>query len=115
MMEKKIALKMFEALSSEVRLDVYRLLVKHGETGLVAGEIATILDIPNTNLSFHLKGLVHSEMLYVEQEGRFLRYKANLDMMLSLVDFLTEECCFNNPEQCQSLRKKHPKADALLD
>lgn len=105
---------MFEALSSEVRLDVYRLLVKYGDSGLVAGEIATELEIPNTNLSFHLKALVHAEMIFVEQEGRFLRYKANLDLMLSLVEFLTEECCFNNPEHCQSIRNQHPEAKKLL-
>ncbi|PWD88060.1 ArsR/SmtB family transcription factor [Ignatzschineria cameli] len=113
-MEKKIAIKMFEALSSEVRLDVYRLLVKYGDSGLVAGEIATLLDIPNTNLSFHLKALVHAEMLYVEQEGRFLRYKANIDLMLSLVEFLTDECCFNNPNHCLSIREKHPKLKNVL-
>lgn len=113
-MEKKSAIKMFEALSSEVRLDVYRLLVKYGDSGLVAGEIATLLDIPNTNLSFHLKSLVYAEMLYVEQEGRFLRYKANIDLMLALVEFLTDECCFNNPDQCLSHRDKHPKLKNIL-
>lgn len=104
-MDKKVAIKIFETLSSGIRLDIYRLLVKYGETGLVAGEIASVLNIPNTNLSFHLKVMIHAEMLYVEQEGRFLRYKANLEVMNSLISFLTDECCFNNPEDCLSLSR----------
>ena len=50
------ASSIFEALSSEVRLDLFRLLVKAAPNGLVAGEIAKTLQVPGTNLSFHLKG-----------------------------------------------------------
>ena len=35
-MDKFTAAKLFESLSSGVRLDVYRLLVRHGLDGLVA-------------------------------------------------------------------------------
>ena len=59
-MDKFTAAKLFESLSSGVRLDVYRLLVRHGLDGLVAGAIATELDIPPTNLSFHLKALTQA-------------------------------------------------------
>ena len=50
-MEKESATKIFEALSSGVRLEVFRLLVRMAKEGMVAGEIATTLDIPPTNLS----------------------------------------------------------------
>ena len=43
-MEKHSALLIFESLSSGLRLDVYRLLVRKGMEGMVAGEIATTLD-----------------------------------------------------------------------
>lgn len=92
-MDQKIAVKMFESLSSEIRLDIFRLLIKYGDQGLVAGEIATLLDLPNTNLSFHLKALVYAEMIEAEQEGRFIRYKAKTDQMLALIHYLTSECC----------------------
>ena len=36
-MESKTAANIFEALSSEVRLDLFRLLVKNAPQGLVAG------------------------------------------------------------------------------
>jgi hypothetical protein len=39
-MNKQSAILVFESLASGVRLDVYRLLVKQGPQGLVAGEIS---------------------------------------------------------------------------
>ena len=103
-MESKTAAKIFEALSSEVRLDLFRLLVKNAPQGLVAGEIARQLDIPSTNLSFHLKAVVHSGLVAVEKEGRFMRYKANIPLMLEVIAYLTSECCSANPCKCQKFR-----------
>ena len=104
-MESKNASLIFEALSSDVRLDLFRLLVKNAPDGLVAGEIAKHLDIPSTNLSFHLKAIVQSGLADVEREGRFMRYKANIPLMLDIVAYLTSECCSNHPEECQKFRK----------
>lgn len=104
-MKTKQASKIFEALSSEVRLDLFRLLVKNAPEGLVAGEIAKLLDIPSTNLSFHLRAIVHSGLAKVEKEGRFMRYKANIPLMLEIIAYLTAECCANAPEQCQKFRR----------
>lgn len=115
-MEAKEASKIFEALSSDVRLDVFRLLVKNAPDGLVAGDIAKQLDIPSTNLSFHLKAIVQSGLVDVEREGRFMRYKASIPLMLDIVAYLTEECCANNPEQCQKYRTaSHVKPGILPD
>lgn len=102
-MEKRTATSIFESLSSGLRLDVYRLLVKRGPEGMVAGEIATTLGIPPTNLSFHLKALTQAEMVSATQEGRFQRYRANIPMMLDLIAYLTAECCEGHPEQCADL------------
>jgi ArsR family transcriptional regulator, arsenate/arsenite/antimonite-responsive transcriptional repressor len=99
-MNKKSAVTIFESLSSAVRLDVYRLLIGRGGEGMVAGEIASKLDVPSTNLSFHLKALVHAGLISVEQEGRFQRYRANLPLMLELIAYLTDECCGGKPEMC---------------
>lgn len=43
-MERNTATMIFESLSSGLRLDVYRLLVKQGTHGMVAGEIASTTD-----------------------------------------------------------------------
>jgi predicted transcriptional regulator len=47
-MDKVAALLVFESLSSGVRLDIFRLLVKTGPQGLVAGEIGAALALPPT-------------------------------------------------------------------
>ena len=103
-METARATVIFEALSSAARLDVFRLLVKHAPDGLVAGEIANLLGIPPTNLSFHLKALLHSGLAYMEKEGRFWRYRANISLMLETIAYLTAECCSGDPGQCQRYR-----------
>lgn len=103
-MDKFTATTIFESLSSGVRLDVFRLLVKQGLDGMVAGEIATTLDVPPTNLSFHLKAMTQARLLSVEQEGRYQRYRANIPLMLDMIAYLTEECCSGNPQQCVDMR-----------
>ncbi len=102
-MKTKQASNIFEALSSDVRLDLFRTLVKHAPDGLVAGDIAKLLDIPSTNLSFHLKAIVQSGLANVEREGRFMRYKA-----------LTNNCCSNNPTQCKVFREASSVQQGIL-
>lgn len=113
-MEKNTATSVFESLSSGIRLDVFRLLVKQGPQGMVAGEIAAALDVPPTNLSFHLKALTQARLLTVQQEGRFQRYRADIALMLDLIAYLTEECCGGHPEQCADLRAASNCCDAVL-
>ncbi|MGD9551171.1 MAG: ArsR/SmtB family transcription factor [Burkholderiaceae bacterium] len=102
-MEKTTAITVFESLASGVRLDVFRLLVRQGPAGLVAGEIAAALELPATNLSFHLKALTQAGLLTVAQEGRYQRYRANIALMQELIHYLTAECCMGQPAQCTEL------------
>ncbi len=99
-MKNQDAMIVFESLSSGVRLDTFRLLVKMGKTGMVAGEIATTLAVSPANLSFHLKALTQAGLLTVEQQGRFQRYRANIPLMMELIAYLTDECCAGDPGQC---------------
>ena len=103
-MNKDTATKVFESLASGIRLDVWRLLVKAGLEGRVAGQLASELDIAPNTLSFHLKAMLHADLLSVEQEGRFLRYRANIPLMLDLIGYLTEEWCAGHPEACGMMR-----------
>lgn len=105
-METKQACGIFEALSSDVRLELFRLLVKNAPEGLVAGEIARQLGIPSTNLSFHLKALTRAGLAHMEKEGRFLRYRADIPLMLEVIAYLTSECCTAHPEHCRQLRER---------
>lgn len=99
-MDKITATSVFESLASGVRLDVFRLLIKTGPQGLVAGEIAATLQLPATNISFHLKALTQAGLLSVAQEGRFQRYRANIALMQDLIAYLTAECCADQAEHC---------------
>jgi len=112
--EKADVLQVFEALSSGVRLDVFRLLVQAGSAGRVAGEIAEALDLPPTNLSFHLKGLVQCGLASAEQEGRYQRYRASIPTMLATIAYLTENCCGDDPAECAELRCTVPAAAPFL-
>jgi ArsR family transcriptional regulator, arsenate/arsenite/antimonite-responsive transcriptional repressor len=113
-MKKSSATQIFETLSSETRLDAYRLLVKKGPEGMVAGQIASSLKVPPNNLSFHLKIMMHAQVLTLEQEGRFQRYRANIHLMLDLIAYLTEECCAGHPEKCAEMRSDSKCCDAVL-
>jgi len=113
-MTKQHVLEAMAALSSGVRLDVYRLLVKMGSEGIVSGDIAKTLDIPLTNTSFHLKTLVQAQLAVVEQQGRFQRYRANIPQMLQVIAYLTENCCANEPGACQPMRDEIPGLEKVL-
>lgn len=102
-MDTAAATRLFESLASGVRLEVFRLLVKQGTVGMVAGDIAAALSLPATNLSFHLKTLTHAGLVTATQEGRYQRYRANLPLMVSLVGYLTDECCQGQPRDCVDL------------
>lgn len=99
-MKAQTATAIFESLSSGWRLEAFRLLIKQGHSGMVAGDIAAALAIAPSNLSFHLKALLQSGLVTVEQEGRFQRYRANIPLMRDLIAYLTEECCNGSPEIC---------------
>jgi len=113
-MRKNVAVTVFETLSSGVRLDVYRLLVRKGVDGMVAGEIAAKLNVPPTNLSFHLKAMTQAGLVTAEQQGRFQRYRANLPLMRELIGYLTDECCAGHPEQCADLGALSRRAGRAL-
>jgi len=51
---------------------------------------------PNT-LSFHLKELVHADLVATERVGRNLIYRAQLDRMNAVLAYLTENCCQGAP------------------
>ncbi len=105
-MNKQTATSVFESLASDVRLDIFRLLVRQGPDGLVAGDIATALSLPPTNASFHLKALSHAGLIGAVQEGRYQRYRANIALVVDLIGYLTDECCAGHPDQCEGLPAK---------
>ena len=107
-MDKKLTVEALAALSQEIRLDVFRLLVKAGPAGLYAGEIAERLEVRQNTLSTNLGVLARAGLIRSAREGRSIRYFADLDGMRRLLAFLMEDCCGGRPETCQ------PLLDALV-
>jgi DNA-binding transcriptional ArsR family regulator len=87
---------MFSAMGTEPRLRIMRLLLSAHPDGLVAGEIQSELDIPNSTLSHHLEKLKSQELVKVRREGTFLWYTANTEALRELLGFLYAECCTRN-------------------
>ena len=87
---------MLSAIGTEPRLRILRLLLSAHPEGMVVGEIADELDIPNSTLSHHLDKLKHEDLVRVAREGTYLRYSANNDALQELLGFLYAECCTRN-------------------
>lgn len=94
-------LEAFAALSQPVRLDVLRLLINAGITGMSAGDISNALDVRQNTMSANLSILTRSGLIYKECEGRSIRYFADMEGMRGLLAFLMEGCCGGNPDLCQ--------------
>ncbi len=88
------------ALAQDTRLRVFRLLVRHGASGLAAGEIAAVLHVAPATLSFHLKELSHAGLVRTRHEGRFIYSSADFAAMNELLAFLTDNCCGGDTRGC---------------
>lgn len=113
-MKEEAALDTLGALAQRSRLAIFRYLVEVGPEGAVASRIAEALGIAPTALTFHTKELGIAGLVRSEQQGRFVRYTANFEVMNDLIAYLTENCCRGNPAACcppaassRTARKKH--------
>jgi len=86
----------FAAIGTEARLRILQLLLSAHPLGLVVGEIAQELGIPNSTLSHHLDKLKNEDLVQVRRESTFLRYSANTETLSELLGFLYAECCTRN-------------------
>jgi DNA-binding transcriptional ArsR family regulator len=84
---------MFAAMGAEPRLQIMRLLLAAHPDGLVVGDVQAELGMPASTLSHHLEKLKIEELVTVEREGTFLRYRAHVDSLRDLLGFLYAECC----------------------
>jgi len=92
-MKTETAVERLAALAQETRLAIFRLLVRRGDEGVAAGEIAERLEIPKPTLSFHLAQLEGAGLVRSRRDGRSIRYAADYDAVTALVGFLYESCC----------------------
>lgn len=100
-MEKPDALTALAALSQPMRLDAFRLLVRAGPAGMVAGDLAAALDAKPNTLSANLAVLLNAGLVANAREGRGIRYRAEMAQMGALLSFLMEDCCGGHPDLCR--------------
>lgn len=93
----------FSALSQKTRLDVFRLLIKAGTTGWLAGELGERLDVKQNTMSANLTVLLNAGLVRNERQGRTIRYFADFEAIQGLLAFLMEDCCGGRPELCKPI------------
>ena len=109
-MKSNEAVMTLNALASEARLSIYRLLVRRGPEGFTPSELIKRLELPAPTLSFHLKGLVQAGLIISRRNGRNLYYSPNFERMSALVSFLTENCCSLADGTCDTSCRPVPAA-----
>ena len=92
-MEERAAILSLAALAQPMRLRIFRALVGAGPQGMTPGALSSMLDVPASTLSFHLKELTHSGLVTQERESRNLIYRPEIEQMSDLLAYLTAHCC----------------------
>ena len=91
------------ALAHETRLSVFRMLVRAGPEGMIAGAIAEHQGVPPSTMSHHLATLERAGLVQSGRESRLIRYRADYGGMRRLLAFLMQDCCQGAPEMCADL------------
>ncbi len=92
-MEEKAAVAALAALAQDARLRIFRALVGAAPEGLTPSALSALLDVPASTLSFHLKELIHADLVEVQRDGRNLYYRPSMAQMNDLLAYLTDHCC----------------------
>ena len=97
-----------EALGNPTRLQIYRTLMRAGDSGMPVGKLQAKLDLAASTLSHHLKSLIAVGLVTQERQTTTLICRTDYDMMRGLVDYLVAECCADGA--CAPVRGKKAKA-----
>ncbi len=105
------AVELLAALAQEHRLAIFRLLVKAGPKGLPAGQIAKVLNMPASTLSFHLTQLKQSGLIHDQRVSRSIIYQTNFTVMGQILTFLMDNCCEGDISLPEHLSIEHDNAE----
>ena len=87
------AAPMLAALGSEVRLSLFRLLMRSGNEGISVTGLQRISGIPASTLGHHVAALVSTGLVSQVRQGRELICRAEYADIRRLSAFLLSECC----------------------
>lgn len=94
------ALSALAALGQPTRLAIFKLLMAREPNGLAAGAIAEAVGCQQNTLSTHIGILARAGLVRGARDGRSIFYRADVQSMRELLDFLVKDCCDGHPELC---------------
>ena len=109
-METTAAVAALSALAHEGRLEIFRLLVRAGDGGMAAGEIARATGVLPNTLSSNLNILSGAGLVASRRDGRSIIYTAGYARMRELLAFLMEDCCGGEAAICGPLAELAQRA-----
>lgn len=107
-METSAAAQALATLGKDTRLRLLKLVMTTGASGMPAGDIASLLDMPPSTLSSHLRALEGIGLMRATRVGRSIHYAVHINAMRQLFAFMTETCCGHEPERCGTISPLEP-------
>ncbi len=93
-MALEVAASKFAALGSEQRLNVLKVLVRSGPSGLSIGALGERAGVTGSTLTHHLRILTQAGLVQQTREGRStICAAAAYEEVRALSDFLLTQCC----------------------
>lgn len=87
----------FNALSQENRIKIFKILVENSKEGITPSEISKQLNnIPRNTLSFHLNLMSQANLCNCKKNGKNIFYKPNCKTIKEIINFLLKDCCEND-------------------
>ncbi len=87
---------LLQQMGNSTRLEIVRLLVRAGPSGMPVGDIQAHLDIPASTLSHHVAKLCGVGLVIQTRESTTLYCCVDYAMIDGIISFLSDECCIAN-------------------
>lgn len=99
------------ALGNETRLEIYRILVRAGPSGMPVSGIQSRLEIPASTLSHHLRALCEVGLVAQKRDGTRLICHADFRVLETTFATIARECCSDST----SCKPSPPPSSLPLD
>lgn len=82
------AISIMSALAQPTRLEVFTILARAGDAGIMAGDLAKVTGAAHNTMSAHLAILSRAGLVTAEKAGRQMIYRAVPNTVAKLANFL---------------------------
>ena len=95
-MKLETAALILSKIGNPTRLEIVRMLVRAGDSGLPVGAIQKKLQIPGSTLTHHISHLKSAGLIHQQRQQATLFCKMEYERLNQVVAYLTEECCLDD-------------------